>query len=174
MAHVDTERLGRLLSRAYRPGIALSTDLLDHTDLLDVLAPTREGEDQMFRVRRAHRLVVSAVASLRSPYSDALRALLDIEPLPPGRRMVLNLTERRERAGTYFNVTGDTFRRHHERRHTQELAGELHRRLTSMADTVRPVLRVHERAEPPGESTIPKRTQPATPPPPASTYRPRT
>ncbi|MCL9793777.1 hypothetical protein [Frankia sp. AgKG'84/4] len=174
MTDVDTERLGHLLTRAYRSGVALSSDLLQHPELLDVLAQTRDGEDQMFRVRRGHQLLVSSVASLRSPHSDALRALLDIEPLPPGRRMVLNLTERRERAGTYFNVAGDTFRRHHERRHTQELAGELHRRLKSMEDTVRPVLRVHGREEPPGERTIPKRTQPATPPPPASTYRPRT
>ncbi|MCK9877354.1 hypothetical protein MXD59_16520 [Frankia sp. Ag45/Mut15] len=175
MSDLDPARLGRLLARAYRPGIALPTDLLDQPELLDLLAPGRphgDGEHPVYRAQRAHRLIVSAVASLRSPHCDVLRALLDLEAPPAGRRITLNLTERRERAGTYFNVAGDTFRRHHEPRHTQALAAEIYSRLKAAADTARPAPPAAREGG--DELTIPTREGvPRSAPPAASTFTPR-
>jgi len=55
MTTLDPEHLGRLLARAYRPGVALPTDLLDQPELLGLLAPPRgTGEHPVYRAQRAH------------------------------------------------------------------------------------------------------------------------
>nr|MDT0665486.1 hypothetical protein [Micromonospora sp. DSM 115978] len=101
--------------------------------------------------------IVAAVAAVGPPARHALEALLDLHPAAtPGRRLLLTLTERRDRAGGFYRVAGSTMARHHEEKLTLALAMDLHQRrqaadlTTRAADQRRP-------AQPP--------------PPPATAYR---
>ncbi|WP_045878039.1 hypothetical protein [Pseudofrankia sp. DC12] len=126
--------LDGLLHELLAYGVSHAADLVA-TDpgqaLTDLLCPPAQGAGSRHdRAIRAHRVLVAAVAALGRPATPALEALLDLHPAarPVSRRAPLTRTERREQAGTYYRVTSETVRRHHEDRLIHRLAVELYQR----------------------------------------------
>jgi hypothetical protein len=151
-----------LVGALYARGVPHASDLLATVEgkaLVDLLAPARAGAGTVHdRAVSAHRVVVAAVAAVGPPARHALEALLDLHPAAtPGRRLVLTLTERRERAGGFYRVSGATVARHHEEKLTLALAMELQQRRAAADRTTR---------------AADRRRPAAPPPPPASAYRP--
>ncbi|ONH24168.1 hypothetical protein [Pseudofrankia asymbiotica] len=128
------ERLDALVRGLLAHGVSHPADLVASEDgraLTDLVFPAGSGAGSVHdRAIRTHRLIVAAVAALGRPAAPALEALLDLHPAarPAGRRPMLTRTERREQAGTYYRVAGDTIRRHHEPRLVRRLAMEIYQR----------------------------------------------
>ncbi|WP_007507595.1 hypothetical protein [Pseudofrankia saprophytica] len=159
------DQLDALVRGLLAHGVSHPADLVASADgraLTDLVFPagSRAGSAHD-RAIRTHRLIVAAVAALGRPAAPALEALLDLHPAarPASRRPMLTRTERREQAGTYYRVAGDTIRRHHEPRLTRMLALELYQR-ARLGD-----LTTHG---------TPEHSHPRQAPPPPDRYRPTT
>ncbi len=144
--------LGRLADR----GVRGPEDVLDAEPHLLTLVTGPEGP--WARATAVYRLLLAATQALGHPRGSALRDLLALNPVPPGR-VPLTKTERREEAARHYRVEGDSFRKTHEKKLLKALAIEIDRRLRSGNDTTR--------GTPQGWVPF----TPPAPPPPAETFR---
>ncbi len=147
------EDLGRLADRGARG----PEDVLEAAPHLLALVTAPGG--RWARATAVYRLLHAATQALGHPRGTALRELLALNPVPPGR-VPLTKTERREKASEHYRVEGDSFRKTHEKKLLQALAMEIDRRLRSGNDTTH--------GKPKGWVPF----VPPAPPPPADTFRP--
>lgn len=126
--------------------------------LIDRLYPVPELPLDV-RAEHAYRVLVAAIGALGHPRGEALRALFNIGPTPRRGRILLTQTERREKAGVVYGLSGETIRRHYEQRLVLALALELARRTRTGHDTTHGTTGTRARFL-------------AAPPPPAAHFRP--
>jgi len=153
--------LGKLVAQ----GVRGPEDVIDAAP--DLLALIPRGSEWV-RATAVYRLLHAATDALGTPRGDALRALLALNPVIPGRGVRLNKTERRDDAGQFYGgIAGDSFRKMHEKKLILALAIEMDRRLTAGDDTTHMGGTKRENGKVKAIMPLPQ-----SPPPPASSFRP--
>lgn len=139
-ARSDPSGLIKLLDDLLATGAQHPEDIINSApELIDRMRPG-EPRDLYQRARETQRILVATIDALERPRSDALRALYSLDPVPRGHKLLLNQTERREKTGVVYRVSGETMRRHMESRLLLALAVELDHRLTRGVGTTHSVI----------------------------------
>ncbi len=164
-----SERERRLLEELTRltdDGVRGPEDVLAADPRLLLSLATARGSAWV-RATAVVRLLHAATAALGHPRGSALRALYVLDPIPSRGMVTLTKTERRQAAGTFYNIAGDSFRKNRENLLITALAIEIDRRLSRGDNTTHAVNETGQR-----DPWPPQRPGPLTPPPPASSFRP--
>ncbi len=153
------------LTRLTDDGVRGPEDVLEADPRLLLGLATARGS-RWVRATAVVRLLHAATAALGHPRSSALRALYVLDPIPSRGMVTFTKTERRQAAGAFYNMQGDSFRKGRETLLIEALAIEIDRRLSRGDNTTHAADETGQRESPP------RHPGPLTPPPPASSFRP--